>query len=270
MPLSTRAFVQRTTHAGVLFVTVLGAVAALVLLGSGTAHAGGPTSVLIVSPENGITASAYASDNEYQLLTRALEEEPDADRGAPVDRILGPGGVAQVNVTWLIHDISVWRVDRIVLDAEMGVWINTQISWNGGRVDLERPGMWHRSPHPEELLALLGRWGMLDGTASAPVDSTSQPADDAVAPAEGNTSGSSNASGSTNTSGRTHAPEGTNPSGTSAPATAGGGDLDGWWPVLLAVVLGLVGGAFGRPVVDRLASRPATRTPEPPQQLIDA
>jgi hypothetical protein len=259
---------------GVLRGALLAAMAAVVVLGYGTAFAGGPTSVLIVSPEKGMTAAAYHSDEEYDLLMRALEAQPDADRGAPEDLILGPGGAWQLNVTWLIHDVAVWRVDRIVLDARKGVWINTQDTVDGGVVDIDRPGVWHRSSHPDELLALLGRWGMLDGIASVPVEAA--PSEDAAARSDGANAPAharaapaddANATGSLNTT------------TTSASTVTVEGVLKAWWLVLPVLVVGLLGGAFGRPGAARLArlararmarARLARARPaDPHQELID-
>ncbi|MEQ4208970.1 hypothetical protein [Actinopolymorpha sp. B9G3] len=251
---------SRSTHASTLPVrrgrglvlALVGAMVGLLALGPGTAHAGGPTSVLVVSPQKGVTASAYHSDDEYALLSRALDESPVAQKGAPVDQVLGPGG-SQTNVTWLVHDISIWRLDRILVDTEEGVWINTREAWEGDAVDLDGAGVWHRSPDPEGLLALLGRWGMLDGTASVPVESVPQPADEAAARA--------NSPGARNE----------NVNGLNVPSsTRDSGVLGMWWLALPALLLGALGGALGRPAASRLVRRAQARAFRPRQHLIDA
>ncbi|HMG30645.1 MAG TPA: hypothetical protein VK585_11055 [Jiangellaceae bacterium] len=128
------------------------AVAALLVL-PGQAAGGGPTSVLIVSPTTGQTASLYHHDRDYELLTELLEPASALVEEAPMG--VGPG-TGQINVTWLVHDVSVWRVDRISLDRERGPLINTNASISS-TFDPGEPGVWHRALKPAALLALLDR-----------------------------------------------------------------------------------------------------------------
>lgn len=121
------------------------------LLIAAPATAGGPTSVLLVDPGTGETASLYADDADYEAL--ALMVGAFEPNGAPgkVDRSgasheSGPG----VTVTWLIHDVQVWRVDRIFADAEGGPWISTQLN-------LDDKVFWHRAADGQALTALLDR-----------------------------------------------------------------------------------------------------------------
>ncbi|MEQ7124318.1 hypothetical protein ABN034_07305 [Actinopolymorpha sp. B11F2] len=257
MSRSTYASTHPVRRARGLVLALVGAMVGLLALGPGTAHAGGPTSVLVVSPQKGVTASAYHSDDEYALLTRALDESPVAQKGAPVDQVLDPGG-SQINVTWLMHDISIWRLDRILVDTEKGVWINTREAWEGDLVDLDGAGVWHRSPDPEGLLALLGSWGMLDGTASLPVESVPQPADEAAAD---EVASPANPGGARNE----------NVNGLNVPSgTRDSGVLGMWWLALPALLLGALGGALGRPAASRLVRRAQARAFGPRQHLIDA
>src|ERR671931_11148 len=73
-------------------------------------------------------AALYATDEAYGRLERLLVENPSPDPAAP-DVHGGPGSDA-INVTWLIHDVSVWRVDRVFTDAPGGPWIETIMSPN--------------------------------------------------------------------------------------------------------------------------------------------
>lgn len=62
-----------------LAVALTAAIAAMLLSASG-ASAGGPTSVLVVSPESGQSASLYFSDKKYGPL-ESLLGEPDQGEG---------------------------------------------------------------------------------------------------------------------------------------------------------------------------------------------
>lgn len=111
-------------RAAVALVVVLLPVAA-----AGPAAAGGPTSVLLSAPALGRTASLYASDSQYAALSAyvgaaAAPGSADASRSSPRGHAIGDF----VSVTWLIHDVTIWRVDRIYVDAPGGPWIASQVS----------------------------------------------------------------------------------------------------------------------------------------------
>jgi hypothetical protein len=93
----------------------IGAGAAAALLPAGPALAGGPTSVLLVAP-SGATASLYVTHSEYGQLQRALGENPAPEAGAPGGG-LAPSG-ARFTITWLIHDVAVWRVDQFATSTD--------------------------------------------------------------------------------------------------------------------------------------------------------
>jgi hypothetical protein len=81
MPRTPHASPRRHSRRSCGVLILVFAVVAFLALGPGTALAGGPTSVLVVSPEKGVTASAYTSDAAYAVLMRALESNPTADEG---------------------------------------------------------------------------------------------------------------------------------------------------------------------------------------------
>lgn len=137
---------------------MVGATASL-MAAAPVAWAGGPTSVLLVAPAEGRAAALYTTDQDYGRLLRALGEQPVADPKAP-DLHGGPG-TAAINVTWLVHDVSVWRVDRVFVDVAGGPWVLTSLSFDGPQVDA--PGTVHRAGQPEVLLSLLGSLGLTDG-----------------------------------------------------------------------------------------------------------
>ncbi|MFD1052131.1 hypothetical protein ACFQ1S_44440, partial [Kibdelosporangium lantanae] len=96
----------------------------LFLLLTVNAYAGGPTSVIIVDPNTGKTAALYTNDKDYGLLMDVLGPRPPVPDGPDLHG--GPGSSA-INVTWLIHDAEVWRIDRVFLDDPAGPWVETQL-----------------------------------------------------------------------------------------------------------------------------------------------
>lgn len=159
----------------VLIATI--AACALVLLSGQAATAGGPTSVILVSPNAQTTASFYASDSDYALLSAALEADPEPDGDRPPPLRAGPGST-QINVTWLVHDVSIWRIDHIFPDASGGPWIQTHLSSEGSPDAFGENGIWHRSPHPDQLLTLLAEHGFpVPGAKSNESTTPSSPAE---------------------------------------------------------------------------------------------
>jgi len=139
------------------------------LFAAGTAQAGGPTSALLVSPSTGQAAAVYYSDAEYEQLNTLLGDyEPAAGPTAtPTSR----AGGEYVTVTWLIHDVSVWRIDRIFIGAADGPWIVTQMV-HGEATSGMYPGeagdgtaITHRSPDPAALQDLLTSFGLVGPVA---------------------------------------------------------------------------------------------------------
>lgn len=129
------------------------------------AAAGGPTSVLLVAPETGRTASLYTSDDDYQALAR-LVGAFDASPGETVEGASrSPSGRA-VTITWLIHDVQVWRVDRVYPDAEGGPLVATQQALDAGST-WEAPVAWHRPAAGTELAQLLDRLVLAGGDTAS-------------------------------------------------------------------------------------------------------
>lgn len=137
------------------------AAAVVLLLAPVPASAGGPTSVLLVSPNRQVAAALYNDDTAYTRLHQLLGESPVADPTAPP--LHGGPGTEAINVTWLMHDVWVWRVDRVFVNAVGGPWIETHIRNRAdydmrdeGLPDLGKPGVLHRASSPGDLRALLG------------------------------------------------------------------------------------------------------------------
>ena len=90
------------------------------------AAAGGPTSALLSIPGAGSTASLYYTDPEYDELANLVGvSEPSGTFETELSggHESGPG----ITITWLIHDVQPWRVDRVYLGGKDGPWISTQI-----------------------------------------------------------------------------------------------------------------------------------------------
>lgn len=233
-------------------VAALGALAmavAVVLLSAPVAAAGGPTSVLVVSPESKETAALYYSDEEYGELQHLLGEATSGTREEPPG--LGVGSGRQINVTWLVHDVSPWRVDRVYPDAARGgeVWIHT-----ANDVPQSTNGYWHKAEQPDKVRALfksLGVLGKSSGAGSGAVYPAPWQTEDAAAPA----------------------PTPTDQSAATTAATLGAG-TDWWWAIPGAAAGAVLALAL-RPLVPGVrrrlspARRRAEREPGPRQELFD-
>lgn len=145
------------------------------------AAAGGPTSVLLVAPETGQTASLYTSDDDYQALAR-LVGAFDASPGETVEGASrSPSGRA-VTITWLIHDVQVWRVDRVYPDAGGGPLVATQQALDGGST-WEAPVAWHRPAAGTQLAQLLDRLVLAGGDPADPAQRPTSAGDGTAASA---------------------------------------------------------------------------------------
>lgn len=143
-------------------------VLAALLLPAVPAHAGGPTSVLLAAPGASATG-LYHTDPEYDELRRLVGIAP-ADGAATssrgdsrpeaADRI-GP----YVTVTWLIHDVHVWRVDRIYYEAPGGPWIYTETD----ELNQAAAREWRTSDDPDRLVRLLAELGLTGSDRAGPV-----------------------------------------------------------------------------------------------------
>ncbi|MFI6618500.1 hypothetical protein [Streptomyces sp. NPDC050528] len=131
---------------------------ALMVWGASDAAAGGPTSVLVTSPASGRATALYYSDEQYGKLQQLLGAEGRGTRDKPPEADLAHA--RQINVTWLAHDISPWRIDRVfpVESRPQAVWIHTaaDVSEN-----TNLNGYWHRAGQPAQLRALLKKLGVL-------------------------------------------------------------------------------------------------------------
>jgi hypothetical protein len=135
--------------------TLLAALFAVFALGTTPAHAGGPTSVLLSAPPH-VLAVGY-EDPAYGELQRATGSTGSTGLVDTAEHASGHF----VRATWLIHDMSVWRIDIIYPDAPGGPWIATTESLTTGSMP-EKP-TWHTAADGAALLKLLDTLKLLDG-----------------------------------------------------------------------------------------------------------
>lgn len=230
------------------------AVTALTWAFAPSAVAGGPTSVLITSPESAETSSLYYSDSEYEALARQLGgegmgalQEGRKKRPGSLDSAMGS---RQINVTWMVHDVQPWRLDRVYPSADTSeIWIHTSTDMPGTET-----GVWHRAQEPAALRALLKRIGVMG-------ERTAQGAGAAVPPA-----------GETEKTEATREADETDETDEAAGAPSVG--TDGWWWAIPALGAGVVLGLVLRPLAGRLPRPPYRRgggRPEagPRRELLD-
>ncbi|MFI9763118.1 hypothetical protein ACIHFB_34925 [Streptomyces sp. NPDC051963] len=226
---------------------MLGAVLAPMLLWAPPASAGGPTSVLVVSPTTQKAVGLYTTSPEYGRLQNLLDQS-GSGRGADAQaRDLAAGSGDQVNITWMIHDVTPWRQDTVLVGYDGDILINTARG-----TPPEGSDQWRRPQQPTQLRALLTKVGVIGkaahqgsvGVAPAPGESTEAAAgtDDAA-----------------------------NEAATTPRATAtGGADDTEWWWALPGAAAGAVLALVLRPFASRRLPLPQLRgEPEPRQELRD-
>jgi hypothetical protein len=201
------------------------------LLFAAPASAGGPTSVLLVVPGAGRTASLYYDDAEYQELSALVGAEGPVDVGT-AEGTSGPGheNGPGVTLTWLIHDVTVWRVDRVYPGADDTMWISTQAADLSSSSIWDSPVVWHPAANSKRLLVLLDRLGVNPVGGAAVRDVATDPI------------GGSDPAGSVAAdAGSSAAPAATAAAGRSATASRS----DTWMPLPAGPVWGFAGLALG-------------------------
>jgi hypothetical protein len=131
---------------------------------AGSAYAGGPTSVLLVNTGRARVHALYVTDAAYDRLAAAVGETDGASTPPPG---VAEGLKDEVKLTWLIHDVTVWRLDRVVLTRNDGIWIETALTLP----EDNHTGRWHRAHDDQTLTALFSAFGLLGKQAQPPGDS---------------------------------------------------------------------------------------------------
>jgi len=127
---------------------------ALIVWGASPAAAGGPTSVLVASPTSEEATALYFSDKKYQELQQLLGQPAGDSRAKPPEADLD--GSRLINVNWLVHDISPWRSDQVLVTDSGAVWIYTIEN-----MPESTNGAWHRAKDPARLRTLFKELGVM-------------------------------------------------------------------------------------------------------------
>jgi hypothetical protein len=137
--------------------------------------AGGPTSVLIVNYGQSRASGALTGSTAYENLSRALDamSEPKGETRSRDDFMS-----SEIRLTWMIHDVSPWRVDALFLDGK-DVWVSTTMSYDGASL-FDKPAVWHRPADARLLLATLTSLGVI---GALPASATTPQADATAAAA---------------------------------------------------------------------------------------
>ena len=162
---------RRTTILPLLVALLLGAIGWAIA--TPAAYAGGPTSVLMTNPGLGRASAFHINNPNYDRLYAAVGEDVTGPEQPPS----GLGSSAdEVRLTWLIHDMQIWRIDRVHLTGEDGIWLETVTELAGTGDVFDRPARWHRPKNDKALTALLTSAGLLGAAGPAPSTAT-QPDD---------------------------------------------------------------------------------------------
>ena len=221
-----------------LALLVAAVTAVLLVAAAPPASAGGPTSVLAVDYDGSRAAGALTGSQAYANLEKALDayNTPTGD-AMPAASFMD----SRVRLTWLIHDVTPWRVDAVIVDGD-DVWVETSMSLADGKDLFQAPAVLHRPKDTALLLATLTSLGVYGDSRSASTSASSTP----VAPPAAAAGGAVPVTRST----------GAVTSSSAVP----------WWATTVAAVLALgLGVAIGR----RSRARPGTegatdtRPPDP-------
>ncbi|MET8828365.1 hypothetical protein ABZX40_22010 [Streptomyces sp. NPDC004610] len=236
-------------------VGALAAALVLMLWAAPSASAGGPTSVLIVSPQSMEATALYAMDRRYMELERFVSTEGGGSADPPP--AVSEAGTRQINVTWMAHDIAPHRLDRLFLTSSTrDVWVHTVADPASGS------GVWHLASHTERLRTLLKELGVM-GEVSPDGSSGVFPAPVGDAPDAGGVQEPA--------AEPTPEPTPEQTAGSSRPVAAtAAADTEDWWWALPGLAAGAVLALALRPLALRLPGVVATarlrRSEEGPRQ----
>lgn len=155
-------------------------VAALLLVVAPPAGAGGPTSVLVVNYSGNRAAGALTGGAAYAALAEALDvyNRPTGASSPPASFM-----EASVRLTWMIHDVTPWRIDALVVDGD-DVWVETVMDTDTGKSLFETAAIRHRAADAALLLSTLRELGVYGAPATAADGASRRAAVDAAAAAD--------------------------------------------------------------------------------------
>lgn len=138
-------------------------VTALLLVVAPPASAGGPTSVLVVNYSGNRAAGALTGGAAYAALAEALDvyNQPTGASSPPASFM-----EASVRLTWMIHDVTPWRIDALVVDGD-DVWVETVMDTDAGKSLFETRAIRHRAADAALLLSTLRELGVYGAPATA-------------------------------------------------------------------------------------------------------
>ncbi len=200
---------------------------------AGTAQAGGPTSVLLSAPPK-VVAAGY-EDKAYSDLLQLVMDAGRTGSSGGEEHAVG----RFVRATWLIHDMSVWRLDVIYLDAPGGPWVATSEDHTGRGMPEQQS--WHRLSNPKKLISVLNSLGLLGkGSYGGPTSLPGSGTDDAtVSNGDGTTTGNGTSIGNGTTNGDTTGNAAAQAS-TETQAAADSSVMTGWRWVIPGFLLGAI------------------------------
>src|SRR6476469_6479772 len=154
-----------------LTLLVAAVAAALLVASAPPASAGGPTSVLAVDYDGSRAAGALTGSPAYANLEKALDayNAPTGD-AMPAASFMD----SQVRLTWLIHDVTPWRVDAVIVDGG-DVWVETSMNLADGKDLFQAPAVLHRPKDAALLLATLTSLGVYGDALPAGTSTASPP-----------------------------------------------------------------------------------------------
>jgi hypothetical protein len=123
----------------------------------------------MTNPESGRASALHIANADYDRLYAAVGAEATGDPAPPTGL---SSGEEEVRLTWLIHDMQIWRIDRVHLTRQDGIWIETVVEHNGDGDVFDRPSRWHRANDEQALTSLLVSAGLV-GADSVPNDVSS-------------------------------------------------------------------------------------------------
>jgi hypothetical protein len=145
------------------------------------ASAGGPTSVLLSNPVSGRVGALYRTQRDYQRLVDLLDADGPAKGGSVRPASIPRGMSDAYRLTWMIHDMTVWRIDQIYESGD-GLLVQTLLDPAGDGDPFAAEGRWTqlRRSDKDVLSSVLRDAGVLGESAvieaKAPAAGVADPA----------------------------------------------------------------------------------------------